>query len=248
MVGVKNEEQVQGLGHVRVHLIVLGGNSEHHLEEVLRVTELVLGVDEGMADGLLVRVGGDGGELAQQAEDGEVEVLAAGGLARGVLIEGRERADGRGQGRHRMRVAGKAFVEVLHVLVQHRVAGDVRGERLELLLIGQPAVDQKVAGLHEGRMLGELLDGDAAVAQDAFLSIEKSDRAEAGAGVHVAVVERDVPRLGAELGDVDGQLPLAALDDRQFDFFSIQLQNRGLGHVLHHNIFLTTIYDTFLHG
>ena len=103
-------------------------------------------------------------------------------------------------------------------------------ELVELGLVGQAAEDQEPGGLDEGRALGELLDGDAAVAEDALLAVDEGDLARAGAGVAEAGVERDQAGLGAELGDVDGQLAFGPLDDRQLDRPAIKRQSRGPRH------------------
>jgi len=62
-----------------------------------------------------------------------------------------------------VRVAREAVEEALEVLVQQGVAADVARECLELGLRGQLAVDEQVADLEEGRLLGELVDRNAAV-------------------------------------------------------------------------------------
>ena len=51
--------------------------------------------------------------------------------------------------------------------------------------------------------LDELLDGDAAVAEDAGVAVDEGDRRLARAGVHEAVVEGDEAGLRAQLRDVD---------------------------------------------
>ena len=63
----------------------------------------------------------------------------------------------------------------------------------------------------------ELLDRDAAVAEDAGVAVDEGDRRLARAGVHEAVVERDQPGLRAELRDVDAELVLGAAHDGELD-------------------------------
>ncbi len=55
---------------------------------------------------------------------------------------------------------------------------------------------------------GQLLDGNAAILQDALLAVDESDRRLGRARVAVAVVERDVAGLGPQLADVDRVLVL----------------------------------------
>jgi hypothetical protein len=63
----------------------------------------------------------------------------------------------------------------------------------------------------------ELLDGNAAVAQDPLLAVDEGDGALAGARVAVARVEGDEPRLGAKVADVDGALAFRSLYDGQLE-------------------------------
>ena len=66
-----------------------------------------------------------------------------------------------------MGVVVEALDEPLaHVLVDVRVVRDVVGPRLELLGVGQLAVEKEVSDLEVGRLLGQLLDGVAPVTQD----------------------------------------------------------------------------------
>ncbi len=75
-----------------------------------------------------------------------------------------------------MRVPREAGEERLEVLVQQRVLADLRIEVLELLGRRELAVDEQVRGLQERRVLGELLDGIAAVAQDTSVPVDERDR------------------------------------------------------------------------
>ena len=90
-------------------------------------------------------------------------------------------------------------------------------EVVALLLRGQLAVDEEVRRLEVGRVrdVDEILDVEAAVAQDPGLAVDEGDRRLARPGVDEAVVEGDEPGLGAQLRDVDGALALGADDDGQ---------------------------------
>ena len=59
-----------------------------------------------------------------------------------------------------------------HVLVDERVVRDVGGPRGELLRVRELAVQEEVGHLEIGRVLGELLDRVAAIAQDARVAVE----------------------------------------------------------------------------
>ncbi len=55
---------------------------------------------------------------------------------------------------------------------------------LELLRGGQFAVQQQVGDFQEAALFRQLLDGVAAIAQNAFVAIQIGDRALAGGGIH----------------------------------------------------------------
>ena len=130
VVGVQDQQLVQGLDQLGVHLVRLGREAERHPQEVLHQAQRVVRVQQRLADRLPVGVGGDGRQLGQQPHGGQLHLL---GIERveGVLVEGRQRADRAGQHRHRMRVAREAVEEPLQVLVQHGVPADPPGERVE---------------------------------------------------------------------------------------------------------------------
>ena len=211
------------------HRVRLRRHREHHREEVLDEVELVVGVQERLADRLLVRVGRDRRDLRHEPQDRQLHLL---GVMRvvAVLVEGRQRAHHARQDRHRVGVLREAVEEALHVLVQERVAADAEAELVELVARRELAVDQEVRRLEvrRGVALDELLDRDAAVAQDPLVAVDVGDRRLAGAGVHVAVVERDDAGLRAQLGDVGAELVLGATHDRELDLRVSVPEVRGL--------------------
>src|SRR5271157_4850206 len=87
-------------------------------------------------------------------------------------------------------------------------------------------MDQEPGCLCEPGVLGKLLDGDAAIAQDPFLTVDEGDLAYAGSGVAVPRVERDQAGTGAKLGNIEGQLTFSTFNDRQFDRSAIERQCR----------------------
>jgi hypothetical protein len=129
----------------------------------------------------------------------------------GVEVEGGQRGDRGHQHPHGVRVVVEPLQEPLaDVLVDERVVRDVVGPRFQLLLAGQLAVDQQVRHLDVGRLLGQLLDGVAPVAQDARVAVDLGDAAGAERrGAEGRVVEPDVREQLAPLGGVD-----AAVGDR----------------------------------
>jgi hypothetical protein len=118
--------------------------------------------------------------------------------------------------------------------VDHRVTGQRLRERRQLGLVGQVPVDQQVGDLDEGRLLGRLLDRDAAVAQDAALAVQEGDRALGGRRVHVRGVERHVPGLRAQLADIEAVFVFGSDDDGQVHHLVVDFQfgfrGRFFGH------------------
>src|SRR5271157_6077626 len=90
----------------------------------------------------------------------------------------------------------------------------------------QTAMDQEPGCLCERGVLGKLLDRDAAIAQDPFLTVDEGDLACASSGVAVPGVERDQAGAGSKLGNIESQLTFGTLDDRQFDRSPIERQGR----------------------
>ena len=150
-----------------------------------------------------------------------------GGLRVGV--EGRERRDGRDQHPHRVRVVVEAVHELLDVLVDPRVVGDLPRELLERPGRRQLAAQQEVGHLEEARLLGELLDRVAAIPEETLVTVDERDRAARGRGVREGgVVGQQAEILGpaldlAEIHRADRavgdrylvRLPGAVVDDRQ---------------------------------
>ena len=74
-----------------------------------------------------------------------------------------------------MGVAPKALVEAAHLLVHHRVVGHAIVEVGLLRGRRQFAIEQEIASLEKVAVLGQLLDRIAAIEQDAFVAVDKSD-------------------------------------------------------------------------
>src|SRR6202000_2392149 len=125
--------------------------------------------------------------------------------------------------RHRVGVAGETVEEPLQVLVQHGVPLNLVGERGQLFGVRQLSVDQQVADLDEGRLLGQLLDRIAAVAQDAGVAVDIGDRAFGGRRVYQRVVERRISGLGQQWAQRDAIGPFGRVND-----FQVQLTTRVL--------------------
>ena len=86
----------------------------------------------------------------------------------------------------------EAFKVVRHVLVQQLVLGEQLREPPQLRAVGQLAHHDQMRHFDERGSLGQLLDGNAAVAQYSLLAVDESDLAPARTRVAVAVIQGDV--------------------------------------------------------
>jgi len=212
VIGVNDQQQVERRHRVGIDFVGLAGHREHHLQEVRTVGEVVLWIDERLADRLLVAVRGNRRQLGEQTVDRDFNLPRVAGVER-VLIKGGKRADSGREDRHRMRVAREAAEELAHFFVQHRVAENCAAERVELFLRGQFAVDQEVGNFEEIAVSRQVLDVIAAITQDAAVAVEERHAAHGRAGVRVALVEGDAARHRQQLGDIDAAFLLAADED-----------------------------------
>ena len=71
--------------------------------------------------------------------------------------------------------AGKRVEEALHLLAQQSVVADGHGPLVELLAGRQLTVEQQIGDLEERALLGQILNGVAAMAQGAFSTIDVGD-------------------------------------------------------------------------
>jgi hypothetical protein len=229
VVGVQDQDQVQCLPHHIGADVLLVGLGEHHVQEVRHIAQRRVRVDVRQAPGVAEGVGGDGADLADEprrrmAKLGRVLQLVE------LRVEAGEGVDHGREDGHGGRRAGEALELVLHPLVEVGVRVRSAGEGVVFRLGRQGAADQQPGDLDEGGAVGELLDGDAAVAQDALLPVDVGDGALAAPGVAVARVQGDVAGALPQGADVDGPLALAALDDGELVALPVQGQGgRGAG-------------------
>jgi hypothetical protein len=125
-----------------------------------------------------------------------------------------------------MGVPRETLEEAAQFFVQQSVAADLGVEVSQLLGGRQLAVDQEVGGLQEGGVLGQLLNGVAAVAQDTCVAVDVGDRRAAGGGVDEARVESDATGLLQQLGYVVRVAPLCGVDQRACEFLITGAQGR----------------------
>ena len=123
MVGVENEDLVHGAGEHRIDLVFLAWHRKAHVEEVRRIGEAVLGINERLSNRIFKCHGGDGRQLGDHPSRGDLTLLGIADIGR-VVVEGGERANHADHHRHRMGIAAEAAEELAHLLMHHRVMGD----------------------------------------------------------------------------------------------------------------------------
>jgi hypothetical protein len=77
VIGVKDEDAVHRLFDRRDHFVFLGRNTEGHAQEIAGVGQLVVRIDERLADRILVRHRRDRRHLGNQAVRADLAVLGS---------------------------------------------------------------------------------------------------------------------------------------------------------------------------
>ena len=228
MVGMEDEDAVHRPRQHRIDLVLLARHRVAHAQEVRGVVEVVLRIDEGLTDRILVGHRCERRHLRDHADRRDVALDRIGDVG-GVVVERGERADRADHHCHRMGVAPEPLEEPAHLLVNHGVAGH---DVVEFRLLGrgrQLAVEQEVAGLEKVAVLGELLDRIAAIEQDAFVAVDIGDLGFAARRRGEAGVVGEDAGVGVELGDVDHLGTDGAFVDRELVVFVAEGQGAVLG-------------------
>ncbi|SIM92836.1 Uncharacterised protein [Mycobacteroides abscessus subsp. abscessus] len=121
--------------------------------------------------------------------------------------------------------------------MQQRVALDLGGEVLQLLRGGQLTVDEQVAHLDEGGLVGELLNRVTAVTQDAGVPVDVGDGALRRCGVDETRIERGVARVSQQLAQREPVSTFGRADDIQLGFASGVLESSEIIVVGHRHPF-----------
>ena len=150
VIGVQDEEDVQGLLQPGIRLVLELGHLVEHVEEVAGVAQVVVRIDVRLPHRVPERERRERRHLRDQADHVEVAELLVVDLVR-VGIERRQRAGRREQHPHRVRVVAEALHEALDVLVHERVDRDLVRPLVELRLVRELAVDEQVGDLEVGR-------------------------------------------------------------------------------------------------
>ena len=197
VIGVEDEEHVEGAHERRIDVVGLIGHAEGHPDEVLGVTARRIRVEQRQARRALGDVGDHRRHLCEQEDERDVELLLVTRIER-VLVIGRQTRDARLEDRHRVPAMGEGREEGLEVLMEQAMPLNRTDEGLQGGGVRQLPVDQQVGDLEEGGVLRELLDRVAAIPQDPGVAVDVGDRRPAGGGVGESRVEGDDATLGEE--------------------------------------------------
>ena len=201
MIGMQHHDPVHRLFQDRIYNIVLGRNGKAHVQEVAGIAQRVLRIDEGLPDRILVGHRGDGRQLGDHADRGNLALPGVGDVGR-IVVEGGHCADHAHHRRHRMCVPAEPAEEIVHLLMHHRVLCHPAGEVRKLVGGRQFAVQKQIADFKMRRLLGQLLDRIAAIQKLALVPVDVGDRAFASGGRGEARVIGEDIRLAVKLANV----------------------------------------------
>ena len=228
MIRVQDHDAVHGARQDRVIHPRLSRHGVQHIQEVFRIAQIIARIHEGLADGILIGPSRNGRHFRNQAE-GRDFTLARIIDVQIVVIEGRQSADHTAHYRHRVRVAAEAVKEAAQLFVQHGVIGHTLAKFLILRGIGQIAIQQQIGNFEEARFFGQLINGIAAIQQNAGIAINIGDGAFAGSGRAIAGVEGENPKIAIKLADIGNLRPQRAAQQGQRRAFVGTIQRDGNG-------------------
>jgi hypothetical protein len=127
-------------------------------------------------------------------------------------------------------VATEAAEEAGKLLMHHGVAADRVVEPGQFILVGQLAIEQQIAGLHEGAVFCKLADGIAAMQQHAFVTVDVGQRAFAACRRGETRIVGEGAGLAVELADVDHIRPNGALQHRSINFRAAKIDFGEISH------------------
>ena len=178
---MQDENLVHRLGEDRVWLVFLAGNTKHHLQEILRIGQVVAGIHERLTNAVLVTPGRNGRHFSDQSVSSDFTLLDVGDIHL-VVIERRQGSNDAAHNGHRMRITAETLEEVAHLVVQHRVVFDGVMEALVLFRCRKLAVKQEVADFQVVGVFCQFLDWVASVQENALGSVDVGDLGFAGCG------------------------------------------------------------------
>ena len=214
---MQNQQHVERVVEDRRDGVLLDRQREHHVQQVLRVIEVVARVTERLADIQFVSGRRDGRQLCEDSVRENITMLGVRSVHFIVVIRRHRADDGRQHG-HRMGVVTEALEEIEHAFVEHRMRAYRVVELIELGWSRQVTVQEQVGDLQEIRMLRELLHRVAPVHEDALFAVDEGYVRFAATCRNEARVIREHPLGLIEFRDVDDVRSDGTFTNGQFHF------------------------------
>ena len=240
VIGVEDEEDVQSARDYRVGLVLGLHHLPQHVHEVLGVAQVVVGIHVRESQAVPVSIGGDGGHLSDEAQNLKPAHLRIENVFSFRIHRGkrRHRAD---QHAHGVRVVAETFQKLLGGFVKHGVVGDIVHPVFQFRCGWKLAVEKQVSHFEKCALFRELLNGIAAVSQDASIAVDVGNGAAARGRIHESRVVGHEPEIfgpGLDLAQIhgpygsilDGNLVrslVSLVDDAQRVFCHILLRVSG---------------------
>ena len=155
---MQNQYLIQRLNHYFGHLVVLVHRiRKEHIQEVLGVAFLLVGLDQGKTLGRSVGNGSHSWELGNEL-DGHNFTTARVFDIQVTMEERRESTHDSAHDSHGVSTLLEPLIKLLDPLVNHHLVGDFLAEYLELTLAGEISIGQKEARFHKVALFGKLVD------------------------------------------------------------------------------------------
>src|SRR5690606_9285156 len=156
------------------------------------------------------------GHFGQGPDDTQVDEFLGTVRIQRLGVESRLRAEEGGEHAHGMRCRREAIQYFLDILMNEGMGLYVMRKRFQLLAVGQVAKDQQVSDLFKRRFFSQVLDSISAVTEHTLVAIQEGNCALCSSGVFIAQVEGNRAGLLTQVTNINGDLILGALNDREF--------------------------------
>ena len=141
------------------------------MEKVLRVIQIVAGIDKRLADGIFIGLCGNCWNFSYHTIGSDHPVIGVINI-KAIMIEGGQSADDAAHDSHGVGIPPKTTIKRINLLIQHGVVGDIVGEFRFLLGRWQFTIEQEIADFRIIRIVGQFVDGIAAIEQNTFVAID----------------------------------------------------------------------------
>src|SRR6516164_2683425 len=117
---MEEKNKIERLGGFRLKIVILIGQGKHHVQEVGRIFQIRLWVNNGKATGLPICECGDRADLREEARGSNLE-MAPTALMKQLLVEATGGIDHRRKDGHGMSIGRKALKVMLHRFIEQLI-------------------------------------------------------------------------------------------------------------------------------